>query len=80
MQQCWDSQSKNRPTFSDIVGSLSQSLEAMAGYIDIVAFGEISKQPKELDLPKNQGESQCEDDKPQAFEVVVETSLEETPV
>ena len=40
MLQCWELKSKNRPTFSDLVRTLSGSLEAMAGYLNIVAFGE----------------------------------------
>ena len=39
MLQCWDPEPQSRPTFSDIVASLSQSLEAMADYLDINAFG-----------------------------------------
>ena len=78
MLQCWDSQPGKRPTFSYIVNSLSQCLEAMAGYIDIVTFGE----PKDLDLSKEKAQSpqsaQCETDKSQ--EVVVGTTHKETPL
>ena len=74
MLQCWDSQPGKRPTFSYIVNSLSQYLEAMAGYIDIVTFGE----PKDLDLSKEKAQSQCETDKSQ--EVVVGTTHKETPL
>ena len=35
MIQCWESKSKKRPSFSDLVHSLSVSMESMAGYIDI---------------------------------------------
>ena len=38
MLQCWDPEPQSRPTFSDIVATLSQSLEAMADYLDIGAF------------------------------------------
>ena len=33
--QCWEFEAKNRPTFSSLVSSLSQSLEAMADYMDV---------------------------------------------
>ena len=72
MLQCWDSQPGKRPTFSYIVSSLSQSLENMAGYMDIVAFGE----PKDLDLSKKKVQSQCEIDKSQE----VGTTHKETPL
>ena len=41
MQQCWELEPKDQPSFSDLVSSLSQSLEAMAGYMDVGAFGQL---------------------------------------
>ena len=50
MLQCWEFESKNRPTFSNLVNSLSQSLEAMAGYIHVGAFqiGGVMPNPSEI--------------------------------
>ena len=60
MLKCWDTEPQSRPTFSDIVISLSQSLEAMADYLDIGAFGNErerdqiddcgAEQPKEVEV------------------------------
>ena len=55
MLHCWEFEPKNRPTFLDLVNSLSHSLEAMAGYMDIGAFGGIdtskaSCDPIDLDV------------------------------
>ena len=36
--QCWEFEAVNRPRFADIVNALSESLGAMAGYLDIAAF------------------------------------------
>ena len=57
MRHCWETDPEDRPTFSDIVSSLSVSLEGLVGYIDIGAFG-VKAEPKPLDLetseqPKN---------------------------
>ena len=39
MQQCWSMEPEHRPKFSELVESLSCSLEGMADYIHIGAFG-----------------------------------------
>ena len=39
MLHCWELKPKCRPTFSEVVESLSKSLETMADYTDIRAFG-----------------------------------------
>ena len=48
----------NRPRFANIVSALSSSLEAMAGYLDIGAFGgtamEINKCKETLELIEEQ--------------------------
>ena len=40
MMNCWNFDPNARPSFSDLVSSLSQSLEAMVGYLEIIAFEE----------------------------------------
>jgi hypothetical protein len=39
MLQCWLLESEKRPSFSQLALTLSESLEDMAGYIHIGAFG-----------------------------------------
>ena len=75
MLQCWEFEPVNRPKFADIVSSLSRSLEAMAGYMDISAFGgtiaETSECRESLELIEEQSalcqsssEKKCQDEAP----------------
>ena len=57
----------NRPRFTDIVSALSESLEAMAGYLDIGAFSgettvtvaEINECRETMDLVEEQSLNQA---------------------
>ena len=54
MLQCWALKPDHRPSFSHLVDSLSCSLEGMAGYVHIGAFGtrfNVSNSP-ETSKPK----------------------------
>ena len=65
----------NRPRFANIVSDLSDSLEAMAGYMDISAFGgtavEINECRETLELIEEQSlcqassaKKKCQDEAP----------------
>ena len=58
MQHCWELDPKSRSSFSDLVSSLSQSLEAMAGYIDVSAFGQLQVRESALEIEPREIEEQ----------------------
>ena len=37
MKECWEEVPDKRPTFSELVTTISTSLERMAGYLDLTA-------------------------------------------
>ena len=48
MSKCWPADPKDRPTFSELVSSMSQTLASLADYMDVFTFGEIEAQSKDL--------------------------------
>ena len=62
--QCWELEPVNRPTFANVVSALSDSLQAMAGYLDIGAFGENTVERSEyretLELVEEQSSRNCQ--------------------
>ena len=73
--QCWEFERVDRPQFADIVSTLSESLGAMAGYLDIGAFSgettvveinECSRETlglvEEQLLPQASSEGKCQDE------------------
>ena len=72
--QCWEFEAVNRPGFADIVSALSESLEAMAGYLDIGAFSgentvaetdecrETLGLVEEQSLPQASSEGKCQEE------------------
>ena len=83
MMRCWELEPKGRHSFSDLVSSFSQSLEAMAGYMDVGAFGQLQVQPleskfgadgeKSKDHGPSDSEKESKEDK--IMEVNYETSM-----
>ena len=41
MFKCWHADSNERPTFSELVCLMSQTLASMAGYLDVLTFDEL---------------------------------------
>ena len=49
MCKCWHADPKERPTFSELVSSMSQTLESLAGYMDVLTFGEVEAHHEDPD-------------------------------
>ena len=45
MKECWEELPDNRPTFSDLVTTISASLEAIAGYMDLILSSSVPLTP-----------------------------------
>ena len=75
MQRCWQLDPKSRPSFSDLVSSLSQSLEAIAGYMDVGAFGQLQVHESALESAPEETEEQRKESK---ADEVVEVKFKET--
>ena len=41
MLKCWHGDPEERPTFSELVSLMSQTLEGFAGYMDVSTFGKL---------------------------------------
>ena len=41
MSKCWHADPNERPTFSELVSLMSQTLASLADYMDVLTFGEI---------------------------------------
>ena len=54
MLQCWEMEADMRPKFSCLVTSLSRSLEAMVGYMEVPSIGKCSTFMK-MGSPKDHG-------------------------
>ena len=49
MYKCWHADPKERPTFSELVSSMTQNLEGLAGYMHVLTFGEIEAHHEDPD-------------------------------
>ena len=77
MQHCWELDPESRPSFSDLVSSLSQTLEAMAGYIDIGTFGQLQVRESALEIEPGESEEQRLPEKESEEDEVVKVESEE---
>ena len=41
MSKCWYVDPKERPIFSELLSSMSQTLASLANYMDVFTFGEL---------------------------------------
>ena len=58
MFKCWHADPNERPTFSELVCLMSQTLASMAGYLDVLTFGELEVRDGE----ESDGNAEVEED------------------
>ena len=49
MYKCWHADPKERPTFSELVSSMSQTLANLADYMEVLTFGPIEAHHEDPD-------------------------------
>ena len=59
MYKCWYSDPKERQTFSELVSSMSQTLERLADYMDVFTFGELEAHHEDPDSDTEMREGHC---------------------
>ena len=49
MSKCWHADPKKRPTFSELVNLMSQTLVSLGDYMDVLTFGAIEAHHEDHD-------------------------------
>jgi len=60
MSKCWHVDPNERPTFSELVSLMSQTLASLADYMDVFTFGELEMEAQSKDLA---GDTEVTEDK-----------------